>query len=139
MSPAQNLTVTCAVLEKLQSQNNTIQLVAAIFAIAYGIPLIFALWLQWKSFIVAKGHTDLESQRIESTDTPDDAEARAIPDDGNHHNRQIAQGRDEGNVASKGRPEDATSGDITSTDAKPTASDLESTARPFADASKFEV
>lgn len=58
MSPVQNrTTIACSTLEELQAQNNIIQLVAAIFAIAYGIPLVFALWLQWKAFVLARSQT----------------------------------------------------------------------------------
>lgn len=68
MSPITNhTTITCDALEQLQSQNNTIQLVAAIFAIAYGIPLIFALWLQWKTFVAARSQSDQGTLGIDTT------------------------------------------------------------------------
>ncbi len=67
MSPFLNHTaLTCDTLEHLQAQNNTIQLVAAIFAIAYGIPLGFALWLQWKAFVAARTLSDQGILRIET-------------------------------------------------------------------------
>ncbi|KAL8964348.1 MAG: hypothetical protein Q9183_004513 [Haloplaca sp. 2 TL-2023] len=50
--------------DKLQSQNNTIQIIAVVFAVVYGIPLMFAAYIQWKTYLVARGHNDLESQRI---------------------------------------------------------------------------
>ncbi|KAL8723254.1 MAG: hypothetical protein Q9181_007325 [Wetmoreana brouardii] len=135
MSPEQNRTVaavTSTALEKLQSQNNTIQLVAAIFAVAYGIPLIFAVWLQWKTYVAARGHADLgkngtdttpilqrliipESKHIEMTIAAETAETHSSPGNGEPFNRQVLQGRGEDNVASKGRLGDETSGDVSST------------------------
>lgn len=47
-------TIPVQTLEHLQSQNNTIQLVAAICTIAHSIPLVIALLLQWMTFITAR-------------------------------------------------------------------------------------
>ncbi|KAL8968260.1 MAG: hypothetical protein Q9183_002544 [Haloplaca sp. 2 TL-2023] len=50
--------------DELQSQNNTIQIIAVVFAVLYGIPLMFAAYIQWKTYLVARGRNDLEHQGI---------------------------------------------------------------------------
>ncbi|KAL8866909.1 MAG: hypothetical protein Q9174_006003 [Haloplaca sp. 1 TL-2023] len=66
MSPTPSPTaasITFASSDDLQSQNNTIQLIAVVFAVVYGIPLMFAAYIQWKTYLVARGRNDLEHQR----------------------------------------------------------------------------